>query len=124
MMVSLHAVIVKESKANSMLATSVTFRTTLKQIALWTHPQATSAGRKKSRQANRQLSLSLSSYLSYRLYINTSVAHTLSHSSFSLLSLTLIHLSLRCKSSLSSSTSAQQLRGGGRVDVKIFGSHL
>lgn len=133
MMVSLHAVIVKESKANSMLATSVTFRTTLKQIALWTHPQATSAGRKKSRETDRRalqagkraaFSFSLFLSLSYRLYINTSVAHTLSHSSFSLLSLTLIHLSLRCKSSLSSSTSAQQLRGGGRVDVKIFGSHL
>lgn len=40
--------LVKESKANN------TFRTTLKQIAPWTHPQARSTGRKKSWETDRQ----------------------------------------------------------------------
>ncbi len=113
------------------LYTSVTFRTTLKQIALWTNTRAESAEREKSRetdkralQAGRQTgSFLFYPYLSYWLYINTSVAHTRSHSSLSLLSLTLINFSLSAVNH-PSLPQPQQLCGGGRVDVKIFGSHL
>lgn len=113
--------VVKESKANSTLAVHIShiwnnLETNSTMDASWgTH----SAGRKKSRetdrrplQAGKQVAFSFFPSLSLSLTVHQHLCCPHSFHILSLLSLTLIHLSLslRCKSSLSSSTSAAAVR--------------